>query len=199
MDDVAQQFPSLLSPGDTGDEERMIQYYLQVVAAYYDTVPPLTTTGVYDDATYQAVMAFQRTFGLTPDGIMGQQTWNELYKAYRGILDSTAVMEGGVVLYPGTVLRIGSQGEYVQILQEYLAYISEFYPEIPAVQVTGVFGNQTQAAVIAFQNLFGLEAAGIVGPLTWDAIASLYSDLRVGNDKQPGQFPGTELAEGETT
>ena len=199
LDAVAQQFPSLLSPGDTGDEVRMIQYYLQVVAAYYDTVPPLTTTGVYDDATYQAVMAFQRTFGLTPDGIMGQQTWNELYKAYRGILDSTAVMEGGVVLYPGTVLRIGSQGEYVQILQEYLAYISEFYPEIPAVQVTGVFGNQTQAAVIAFQNLFGLEAAGIVGPLTWDAIASLYSDLRVGNDKQPGQFPGTELAEGETT
>ena len=199
LDEVAQQFPSLLSPGDTGDEVRMIQYYLQVVAAYYDTVPPLTTTGVYDDATYQAVMAFQRTFGLTPDGIMGQQTWNELYKAYRGILDSTAVMEGGVVLYPGTVLRIGSQGEYVQILQEYLAYISEFYPEIPAVQVTGVFGNQTQAAVLAFQNLFGLEAAGIVGPLTWDAIASLYSDLRVGNDKQPGQFPGTELAEGETT
>ena len=199
LDEVAQQFPSLLSPGDTGDEVRMIQYYLQVVAAYYDTVPPLTTTGVYDDATYQAVMAFQRTFGLTPDGIMGQQTWNELYKAYRGILDSTAVMEGGVVLYPGTVLRIGSQGEYVQILQEYLAYISEFSPEIPAVQVTGVFGNQTQAAVIAFQNLFGLEAAGIVGPLTWDAIASLYSDLRVGNDKQPGQFPGTELAEGETT
>ena len=190
LDEVAQQFPSLLSPGDTGDEVRMIQYYLQVVAAYYDTVPPLTTTGVYDDATYQAVMAFQRTFGLTPDGIMGQQTWNELYKAYRGILDSTAVMEGGVVLYPGTVMRIGSQGEYVQILQEYLAYISEFYPEIPAVQVTGVFGNQTQAAVIAFQNLFGLEAAGIVG---------LYSDLRVGNDKQPGQFPGTELAEGETT
>ena len=199
LDEVAQQFPPLLSPGDTGDEVRMIQYYLQVVAAYYDTVPPLTTTGVYDDATYQAVMAFQRTFGLTPDGIMGQQTWNELYKAYRGILDSTAVMEGGVVLYPGTVMRIGSQGEYVQILQEYLAYISEFYPEIPAVQVTGVFGNQTQAAVIAFQNLFGLEAAGIVGPLTWDAIASLYSDLRVGNDKQPGQFPGTELAEGETT
>lgn len=47
LDEVAQQFPSLLSPGDTGDEVRMIQYYLQVVAAYYDTVPPLTTTGVY--------------------------------------------------------------------------------------------------------------------------------------------------------
>lgn len=146
LDEVSQQFPSLLSPGDTGDEVRMIQYYLRVVAAYYDTVPPLTITGVYDDATYQTVIAFQRTFGLTPDGIMGQQTWNELYRAYRGILDSTSIMEGGVVLYPGTVLRIGSQGEYVQILQEYLAYISETYPgKFRAVQVTGVFGNQTQA------------------------------------------------------
>ena len=85
---------------------------------------------------------------------------------------------------------IGSQGEYVSILQEYLSYIAQSFPEIPEVPVTGVFGNQTQAAVIAYQNLVGLEPSGIVGPLTWNSIASLYGDLRFGFDKQPGQDPG---------
>lgn len=198
LDEISQQFPSVLRPGDSGDEVRMIQYYLAVMGRFYDTIPPVAITGIYDEPTTQAVIALQKTFGLEPDGIMGQLTWNELYKAYRGIVTSTDVIEGGVVLYPGTVLRIGSQGEYVQILQQYLAYIAETYPEIPTVQDTGVFGNQTQAAVVAFQTLFGIEPSGLVGPVTWNTIASVYSDLRTGNDKRPGQYPGFELAEGGT-
>ena len=120
-----------------------------------------------------------------------------MYRAYRGIVESSTTFEGGVALYPGTVLRIGSQGDYVRLLQQYLTFISETYPSIPAVQDTGVFGNQTQAAVRAFQEQFGLTVSGLVGPLTWDAIASLYSDLRYGYNKQPGQYPGYELNEGE--
>lgn len=199
LDEIAQQFSSILSFGDTGDEVKIIQYYLAVVGNYYESIPPIPITGDFEEATLQAVIAFQKTFGLDPDGIVGQQTWNELYKAYRGIVIDNGALEGGIVLYPGTVLRIGSQGESVEIIQEYLAYIAETYTEIPSVSVTGVFGNQTQAAVIAFQNLFGLEASGLVGPLTWNAIAELYSDLRTGHNKQPGQYPGYELAEGETT
>jgi len=199
LEEVAAQFSTSLSAGDSGDEVRIFQYFLGLVAEYYDTIPPIQVTGVFDDATYQAVVALQKTFGLDPDGVVGQRTWNELYQAYRGIVTSTDVIEGGVVLYPGTVLRAGSQGPYVQVLQDYLGYIAETYTEIPAVQSTGVFGNQTQAAVIAFQTLFGIEPSGNVGPITWYQIASVYSDLRTGNNKRPGQYPGFELAEGGRT
>ena len=197
LDEISQQFPGVLSAGSTGDEVRIVQYYLAVAGHFYDTIPPIPVTGVFDEETAQAVIALQKTFGLEPDGIVGQQTWNELYKAYRGIVENEATLEGGVVLFPGTVMRIGSRGEYVQILQEYLAYLSETYTEIPVVAITGIFGNQTQAAVVAFQRLFGLEPSGIVGPLTWNAIAGAYSDLRTGNNKQPGQYPGFELGEGD--
>ena len=54
---------------------------------------------------------------------------------------------------------------------------------------------ETVQAVEAFQRQFGLPETGTVGVVTWDAIASLYSDLRAGNTQQLGQYPGTELSE----
>ena len=197
LDEIPQQYSQLLQAGDTGDEVRIIQYYLAVIGDFYNTVPPISVTGTFDQATYEAVVAFQKTYGLDPDGIVGRLTWNDIYRTYRGIFESIEVFEGGVALYPGTVLRIGSQGDYVRLLQQYLTFISETYPSIPAVPDTGVFGNQTQAAVRAFQEQFGLTVSGLVGPITWDAIASLYSDLRYGYNKRPGQYPGYELNEGE--
>ena len=114
---------------------------------------------------------------------------------YESIRLSTNLIDGGIVLFPGRVLQAGFQGEDVATIQEYLAYIATVYPAIPAPAVTGVYGLETVQAVEAFQQEFGLEPNGIVGVITWDAIASLYSDLRTGNAQRIGQFPGTELSE----
>ena len=190
LEDVQQQYSTLLRFGDSGDEVRVVQYYLAVVADFYETIPPVNITGTFDEQTREAVVAFQRTYGLDPDGVVGRQTWQDLYRAYRGIVDTMNIPESRVAIYPGTVFRLGSQGEYVELLQTYLSLIAQTYPEIPDVPVTGVFGTQTQNSVIAFQNLYGLEPNGIVGPITWTAIAVLYEDLLQGADKQPGQDPG---------
>lgn len=95
-----------------------------------------------------------------------------------------------VVLYPGVVLREGTTSEYVRLMQQYLTYIHGTYPEIPAVNATGYFGPMTKSAVMAFQELFGYPKTGVVGTAVWNAIASLYSDLKYGYDKQPFQAPG---------
>ena len=60
----------------------------------------------------------------------------------------------------------GSRGESVKTLQEKLN--AKGYN---AGSVDGIFGRNTRAAVIAFQNANGLAADGIVGKLTW---AKLY-------------------------
>ena len=196
LSDLPQQYEQVLREGDTGNNVRIIQYYLSVIAAFYDTVPDVAITGVFDEATKNAVIAFQNVFGLTPDGIVGRNTWRDINRTYRGIVESAGPQPTGVVLYPGTVLRLGSQGEDVEILQTYLSLIADTYTDIPKVPVTGVFGNQTQAAVVAFQQFFGLERQdGVVGPITWDRIASVYEDLTSGYDKQNGQYPGYELGE----
>ena len=195
IDELPRAFEQLLSLGDTGDNVRVMQYYLAVIAAYYDTIPEIAVNGTFDKATEAAVRAFQRQFGLTEDGLVGRQTWQAMEDAYESIRTSTDLIDGGIVLFPGRVLQAGFQGEDVATIQEYLAYIATVYPAIPAPAVTGVYGLETVQAVEAFQQEFGLDVNGIVGVTTWDAIASLYSDLRAGNAQRIGQFPGMELGE----
>lgn len=194
LSEASRQYPGLLRPGDTGIGVNLLQYYLAVISTYYDAVPPVQVTGTFDQQTTDGVIAFQKTYGLTPDGLVGRNTWNDLERAYDGILESGG-FEGGVALYPGEVLQQGSMGEYVTLLQRYLNLIAGTYPSIPQVPETGLFGAQTREAVMAFQREFGLPVNGRVNVITWDAIASLYSDLSTGQNKQPGQNPGTTISQ----
>ena len=176
----------------------MIQYYLSVIATYYNTIPAVEVNGVFDEPTTAAVRAFQQQFGLTQDGIVGRQTWQEIEDVYESIRTSTDLIDGGVILFPGRVLQSGFQGEDVATIQEYLAYIATVYPTISAPTVTGVYGLETVEAVEAFQREFGLPVTGTVGVTTWDAIATLYSDLRTGNAQRMGQYPGAPLGPDES-
>lgn len=193
--EIEQQFSQILQLGDTGNEVSNIQYYLSVIGEFYETVPPIPVTGTFDETTRDAVIAFQNTYGLTPDGIVGRETWQDIYRAYRGIVEHAPEIEGGVKRYPGAILRLGSSGDDVRTIQQYLSLISDTYPSIPKVPDTGFFGTQTQAAVLAYQQQFGINPTGLVGAITWDSIANLYSDLRYGYDKQSGQYPGYDLSE----
>lgn len=190
--EVTQEYPEVLRPGSTGLGVRVLQFYLQYLSDFYPTIPGVAIDGTYGDATRDAVIAVQRYFGLAEDGIVGQLTWNVIYNAYLGIVGRVpgGYTESEVVPYPGVILRPGAESDTVKILQEYLRVIAGAIREIPEVTVTGYYGNQTRDAVLAFQRLNGLEETGYVGPLTWTAIADLYSDIYHGSELRDGQFPG---------
>ena len=101
------------------------------------------------------------------------------------------------------VLQEGETGVDVQTLQYYLNFIAYFSDgALPSVSVDGIFGPSTTAAVIAFQNLLGIPADGIVGLQTWVQLEQAYQDiLRTlppgieGNRAKP--YPGFFLSEGQ--
>lgn len=187
--EIPQDHPSLLQPGDSGPFVRSFQYYLAVVGAYYASVTPIQITGQYDEQTTASVRSFQKTFGLPQTGIMDRETWNELYAAYQGILESEPDTGCGR-LFPQEILREGVTSENVRTIQQYLTYLSQHDPAIPAVSDTGYFGPITKSAVQAFQKEYGLPVTGVVNAATWDAIAGVYSDIRCGSGKRPYQAPG---------
>ena len=197
LSDVTQQFPGALQQGDSGIGVSTLQYYLNYLSDFYTTIPRVAIDGDFGQSTRAAVIAAQNTFGLPADGIVGEETWYRLYNAYIGIVSTIPLqyVEGNTVPFPGVFLRIGAEAESVRLLQEYLSFISEYIPEIPAVNPTGYFGTRTQEAVVAFQNLYGLPATGVVGPVVWNAITSLYSDLYNGSRLNEGQYPGFNVGE----
>ena len=161
-------FPgTLIRVGSTGANVRLIQSFLNTVRIAHPNIPQLVADGIFGPITKSAVTAFQRQFGLTPDGIVGPVTWGRLMQEFRNV--------AGTLEYPGTPLRVGSGGQNVRLMQTFLMNLRPRHQSIPQIKIDGIFGPKTQSAVVAFQRLFGLAPDGIIGPLTWNAIVTQHN------------------------
>ncbi|MEG0306470.1 MAG: peptidoglycan-binding protein [Clostridium sp.] len=167
----------ILKLGSTGDGVKLAQFFLACIAVFYDAIPPIKITGVFDKETENAVKAFQTFFGLTSDGIVGKITWNKLYEVYKTVEPFILTASGQIPKWPGYIIREGSRGDNVKTIQNWLKTISKKYTKIPSVNVDGIFGPKTKSAVIAFQNLFGLTPDGLVGILTWNKLFEIYAEV----------------------
>lgn len=189
----------VLQLGSQGEAVTELQSVLILLGYYSGSV-----SGLYQEATQAAVMAFQAAAGITPDGIVGPATWSSLFPAPPGEANppgSEAALAadnvtstnapttpptttGTATAQPSTaspstttnsanssqttqmpILRPGMRGDAVAHLQERLKALG-FY----SGPVDGIFGSQTEAAVKKAQEQYKLEADGIVGPATWNAI-----------------------------
>ncbi len=180
-----------LRVGSRGLDVQTIQTYLNRIRQNYPAIPVITDeTGVFGDSTKAAVTRFQSIFNLAPDGIVGKSTWYKISNLYTAVtrlgeLDSEGNTLGIGTVPPDAVLRQGTSGQNVITLQYLLNVISEYYPGIPAPAQDGIFGDGTRQAVTAFQRAMDLNADGIVGPLTWQALYDVYLGINQ-NIPMPG-------------
>ncbi len=199
LEEVSRQFPEVLTVGSEGSGVRLLQYFLSYISLFVSSVDSTVLDGVFGESTAAAVRSFQEAYSLPVTGIVDETTWYEIYNVYQGLIATIPprYTEGVVVPYPGFALRVGTESEYVTLLQEYLNYIAETYTQLPTVPVTGYFGAMTYNAVVAFQRLFGLEEDGVADVETWNRIINTYEDLYSGSTTSAGQYPGYAVSEEE--
>ncbi len=191
IEDISSAFPDVLRQGAQSSGVQNLQYMLAYVAQYENSVPPIPITGYFGQQTENAVRAFQQAYGLSPDGIVGRETWDTLYDVYRGILASLppSAFENTAVPFPGNYLVRGSEGEDVRLLQDYINVLADSGTAgLSPLPVTGYFGQATYNAVVTLQRQYGIEANGVVGPLTWEEIASAANDIAEGAQRSVGQY-----------
>lgn len=159
--------------GSTGETVTLAQYLLNAAADYYSALYPIGVDGVFGNATENAVRQFQTLRGITSDGVIGANTWTQLYEVFYAYMNATFPAPS----YPGTALRLGSTGSNVSVMQRYLNVIGGYFPSISQITIDGIFGNATQTSVRRFQTLFGLMVDGIIGANTWNRIVQVYNSL----------------------
>ena len=76
------QFPGILREGDTGEAVEVLQYMLALLSEFDEALRSVQVDGVFGPVTAQAVRYYQGQVGLTPDGIVGETTWNSLYRHF---------------------------------------------------------------------------------------------------------------------
>ena len=140
-----------------GTDVRNLQQDLTTLGYYWAEI-----TGNFGAKTETAVKRFQEENGLTADGVAGTKTLNAIAAAVARKGGTPA--SGGNA---GTTLKLNSQGTKVSQLQTDLKQLGYYYAEI-----TGNFGEKTEAAVKAFQKAKGLTADGVAGTKTLNAIAA---------------------------
>ncbi len=106
--------------------------------------------GVFGPITATAVEEFQGAHGLQSDGVVGNQTW------------------------PALIVQVanGSRGDAVRGVQSQFQARNLSGDASKGLQVDGIFGPLTEAAVRSFQQEVAIAVDGIVGPVTWNSLVN---------------------------
>ena len=186
---------SPLRVGSTGPNVVVIQSSLNRISQSYPAIPKIPNVdGIFGSQTEAAVRKFQQIFNLTPDGIVGKATWYAIVRLYTAVARLAELRSQGQQFYainwsPPGGLQPGDTGEKVRLLQYMLSVLSSYIPSIPEVNVDGIYGSATRAAVLAAQRRFGLAETGTVGVQTWDAIYDQYSGIENTSLRSGETFP----------
>ena len=184
-----------LRRGSSGPNVVVIQVELNRIAQNYPAIPKIANVdGIFGSRTEASVRAFQEIFDLTPDGIVGPATWYALVRLYTAVTNLSELRSQGQQFYaiewsyPNSYYE-GDRGNNIRLLQYMLSVLSAYIPEIPRVEVDGIFGPATREAVLAAQRWFGLPQTGSVDATTWDEIYDQFSGIETTSLRDGERFP----------
>ena len=146
-----------LEEGMDGNAVRALQKRLKELGYLTGTVD-----GDFGSATKTAVIAFQRSVGLTPDGKAGTATINKLFQEDLKTESESKDEDTSTISSTGyVVLEEGAEGDAVRKLQKALKSMGYY-----SGSVDGSYGSGTTSAVMAFQRANDLTVDGKAGPAT---------------------------------
>lgn len=196
--DITSSYPGTpLRRGSVGPNVVIIQVELNRISQNYPAIPKVSPVdGIFGARTEESLLAFQRIFDLDPDGVVGPATWYALVRLYTAVTSLSELRSQGQRFYTiawnqGQPIAPGDRGIRVEHLQYMLRVLAAYIPDIPSVQVDGIYGSATRSAVLAAQGYFGLPQTGTVDLATWDEIYDQFTGIENASFRDLESFPYT--------
>jgi len=149
------------SKSDTSDKSLIALQDLLAKRGFYNGA----IDGIKGARTSAAIVAAQKAYGLTPDGIAGSQTLAALQKDAVKADSAKPTSSSSTNQAAKPAPSVNDDG--IANLQNLLADRG-FYTG----PITGVLGTKTKEAIITAQKAYGLSADGVAGPRTIAALES---------------------------
>ncbi len=182
---VLKPYPGrVIRQGSSGENVLYVQMLLNRTRPVFVTIPKLEEDGIFGTGMRSAVREFQRLFGLNDDGVVGRDTWNALNRVYGSVV--SGCLDNGETV-GGRILRYGSSGNDVRVLQNQLNTVGTSLSPIPTVVADGAYGRRTEEAVRIFQRIFGLTADGVAGQATRTRLLAIFRAVEAGCLPRRGQ------------
>lgn len=196
--DITSSYPGTpLRRGSVGPNVVIIQVELNRISQNYPAIPKVSPVdGIFGARTEETLLAFQRIFDLDPDGVVGPATWYALVRLYTAVTSLSELRSQGQRFYTiawnqGQPIAPGDRGIRVEHLQYMLRVLAAYIPNIPSVQVDGIYGAATRSAVLAAQGYFGLPQTGTVDLATWNEIYDQFTGIENASFRDLESFPYT--------
>ena len=176
-----------LRKGMSGDAVKQLQERL-ITLGY---LAAGSADGNFGTVTAEAVYAFQKANGLMRDGVAGNATLNKIYGSSATAATPTPsstpnVVDATIQIATNATLKQGDVSSTVKSMQQRLIELGYL-----TGKADGNFGAQTYAALVAFQRANALNADGVAGQKTLEALNKANAKANAGSTPSTPSTPNS--------
>ncbi len=158
------------------EEIRQIQTMLRELSFFDDSIERIIPDGIYGEQTQEAVRSFQRANNLYVTGEVDNDTWDKIVEAYENNYRDNQRQVSVVIIDELDVpIEVGSASSSLYVIQAMILALSDYFDNIDAIDITGVFDAPTQTEVEKIQIISGLTPNSLIDRAFINALAELYN------------------------
>ncbi len=156
-----------------------IQRFLRHLSFHESDIRDVPIDGIWESRTEASVKDFQRKYSLPQTGKVDRVTFDKLKEEYEKSVSLNSP-PASLDLFPrlpaNFQLKKGDKGYLVTTVQFLLDQLERIYT-FPSVSQSGTYDDDTENAIVIFQNKNLISPTGRVDRETWDALAIQYNLL----------------------
>lgn len=157
------------------EEIRQIQMMLREISFFDERIERIIPDGIYGEQTANSVRSFQRNNNLYETGVVDNDTWDRIVEVYDKTIEDNKRNVLIQIIDEGAIpITVGDSSISLYVIQAMILALSEYFDNIEAIEVTGVFDAPTQSEVEKLQIISGITPNAQIDRAFINSLAELY-------------------------